>query len=173
MLDSLIRETLRYQPITPQGLIRQVVKPGGVTTPDGVFLPEGTHIHSLVKHMHHDTDIFGEGADSFDPFRFYHPPASSSSSQSSLNQERKQKIAVQVSADYLPWGLGKHACPGRFFAVHVMKLILGHLFSEYDLQPLEKMPKIVEIADMEFPSEEVVVKMRKRKARNSENIHHC
>lgn len=150
-LDSLIRETLRYHPMTPQGLVRQVVKPGGLTTPDGVYLPEGTHVHSMVKNMHHDADLFGEGADEFDPLRYY------------KSSSGDQKSAVHISADFLPWGLGKHACPGRFFAVHVMKLMLGHLFLKFDFEPLREKPKPVQIGDMEFPSEEAVVRMRRRR----------
>ncbi|KAK4497556.1 hypothetical protein PRZ48_012007 [Zasmidium cellare] len=147
-LDSLLRETLRYHPMTPQGLVRQVVKPGGLTTPDGVYLPEGTHVHSIVKNMHHDLDLFGAGADEFDPLRYYKP---------------EQKSAVHISSDFLPWGLGKHACPGRFFAVHLMKLMLGELFLKYDFENLGEKPKPVRLGDMEFPSEEAVVRMRRRK----------
>ncbi|KAF2169519.1 hypothetical protein M409DRAFT_64636 [Zasmidium cellare ATCC 36951] len=154
-LDSLIRETLRYHPMTPQGLVRQVVQPGGLTSPEGVYLPEGTHVHSIVKNMHHDSQLFGEGADEFDPLRYYKPPSGD------------QKSAVHISSDFLPWGLGKHACPGRFFAVHVMKLMLGHLFLKYDFEPLKEKPKPVRIGDMEFPSEEVVVRMRRREGEGS------
>lgn len=153
-LDSLIREALRYNPLTPQGLVRQVVKPGGLTTPDGVYLPEGTHVHSIVKNVHHDVDLFGSSANEFDPLRYYNIAA--------INQE-SQKSAVRIGSDFLSWGLGRHACPGRFFAVHVMKLMLGHLFERYDLEPLKKRPKTVQIGDMEFPSEEAVVRMRRRK----------
>lgn len=152
-LDSLIRETLRYNPITPQGLVRQVVKPGGLTTPEGVYLPEGTHVHSIVKSMHHDVDIFGPTAGEFDPLRYYN---------SSTAKQESQRSAVHISSDFLSWGLGKHACPGRFFAVHVMKLMLGHLFERYDFEPMKEKPKTVQIGDMEFPSEEAVVKMRLR-----------
>ena len=133
-----------------------------MTLSDGTVLPKGSR--ALVVGSYSDPSVYAN-PEVFDLYRF-------------ANEREKPGQGntwqhVTVSPSHFAFGYGQHACPGRFFAVHVMKLILGHLFSEYDLQPLEKMPKIVEIADMEFPSEEVVVKMRKRKARNRENIHHC
>lgn len=145
--------------MTPQGLVRQVVKPGGLTTPDGVYLPEGTHVHSIVKDMQRDVDIFGANAGEFDPLRHYN--------MSSIGRQ-SQKSAVHISPDFLPWGLGKHACPGRFFAVHVMKLMLGHLLIEYEMEPLKEKPKTVQIGDMEFPSGEAVVRMRRRKTKQED-----
>lgn len=40
---------------------------------------------------------------------------------------------VATSADFLAWGHGKHACPGRFFAAVELKMILGCLIMNYDM----------------------------------------
>lgn len=39
---------------------------------------------------------------------------------------------VTTSPDFLPFGHGKHACPGRFFAANEIKLALCHLLLKYD-----------------------------------------
>lgn len=39
---------------------------------------------------------------------------------------------VCPSRDHLGFGYGIHACPGRFFAVHEIKVLLCHLLVKYD-----------------------------------------
>jgi len=42
--------------------------------------------------------------------------------------------------------LGTQACPGRFFAVRVLKLVLAKLLSEYDLRMPEQKEKPFELS---------------------------
>ncbi|KAJ7213645.1 hypothetical protein B0H12DRAFT_1033006, partial [Mycena haematopus] len=37
-------------------------------------------------------------------------------------------------ATFLSFGLGKHACPGRFFAVTELKLMLACIYQNYDIK---------------------------------------
>lgn len=53
--------------------------------------------------------------------------------------------------------------PGRFFAVQALKLILGHLITQYDFEPLAERPENLEIGDISIPSDKVAIKMRKRR----------
>lgn len=39
---------------------------------------------------------------------------------------------VSVSSDHFGFGYGIHACPGRFFAVHELKVIVCHLLVKYE-----------------------------------------
>jgi cytochrome P450 len=41
---------------------------------------------------------------------------------------------VSTSSDYLLFGHGKHACPGRFFAVNELKIILSQVLLDYDVK---------------------------------------
>ncbi|KAF7352017.1 hypothetical protein MVEN_01163900 [Mycena venus] len=41
---------------------------------------------------------------------------------------------VVPDVKYLSFGLGRHACPGRFFAVNELKLMLAHILENYDLK---------------------------------------
>lgn len=113
-LDSVIRETLRWAPMGGQGLIREVVKPGGLETPDGTYLPQGTQVATIITRMQRDVEkngnIFGEPADEYDPLRHYRAAIAA---QEGGSLEEKQRIAVQINEEFLPFGLGKHACPGK------------------------------------------------------------
>lgn len=100
-LDSVIRETLRLHPLNAQGMVREVVAIGGPETPDGLLLPQGTHISLLTSTMHSDPDVSGGDTAEYDPLRFYKQGLGGG-----------QTAAVQVSEGYLSFGLGEHACPG-------------------------------------------------------------
>ncbi|KAI9568081.1 hypothetical protein HD554DRAFT_2102827 [Boletus coccyginus] len=40
-----------------------------------------------------------------------------------------------TSLEYLPFGHGRHACPGRFFAASELKSMLAHVVMSYDIKP--------------------------------------
>lgn len=151
-MDSLIKESLRRYPLSAQGIIREVVKPGGVVTPDGLHLPQGTHVHTIVSTMQRDPTIYGDAAEEFHPLRYYAP-----------DDAEKTNVAVHVRENFLAFGLGKHACPGRFFAVHVVKMVLGYLLMHYDLEPLKERPRFVEFGEAVVPSGKIEVRIRRRK----------
>lgn len=56
----------------------------------------------------------------------------------------------------------RHACPGRFFAAHVLKLMLGYMIMNYDLEPLQTRPEFLEFGDLALPPSEAVIRVRKR-----------
>ena len=41
---------------------------------------------------------------------------------------------VATATEYVPFGHGRHACPGRFFAANELKGMLAHLVLEYDVR---------------------------------------
>lgn len=157
-LDSVIRETLRFNNVAAQGLVREVVAPGGITTPDGVHLPQGAHIHSTIANMQRDTAFYGPTAGKYDPFRFC---IDADDSGAEVYGTKGHPSAVHLSPEYLSFGLGRHACPGRFFAVNAIKLMLGHLLLEYEVEPFNERPKMIELGEEAVPSEKTMMKVRK------------
>lgn len=101
-LDSVIRESLRLGSFQGRGLQREVVKPGGVTTPDGLYLPQGTRICTPMSSRQQDEEIW-ENANEYIPMRFYVPP------EDRKGSEEKQWSAVHVTEQFLAFGFGKHA----------------------------------------------------------------
>lgn len=127
--DSVLRETLRLHPSFDDAMLREVVTPGGLTTPDGFFLPRGSHVAMHTRLMQR-SNWSGDGQDwdTFEPFRFCNMASGRQSTQSNgetsnpsgddateqekataLPNDKGQISAVQISDRYLPFGLGKHA----------------------------------------------------------------
>ena len=41
---------------------------------------------------------------------------------------------VSLSQDFLSFGLGRHACPGRYLAACALKLMFAHIVTTYDVK---------------------------------------
>ena len=81
-----------------------------------------------------DATIY-ENPKTFDPYRFL-----------KLRQTSDLGAHAQLvspSPEHLGFGLGIHACPGRFFAANEMKIALCHILLKYDVKPAEgSVPKL-------------------------------
>ncbi|KAK3689090.1 cytochrome P450 [Podospora appendiculata] len=134
LLDSVMRESQRLNPTNMARFTRYVAKP--VTLQDGTGLPAGYFIESPHMAICRDPLIYPE-PDTFNPHRFLHlrqlshthttPPTAAAAA------EHKHQF-VSATPDNLSFGYGRHACPGRFFASHELKLILAHLILAYDIR---------------------------------------
>ncbi len=49
-------------------------------------------------------------------------------------KNKEQFQFVSPSKENLAFGLGRHACPGRFFAANEIKLILSRLLLDFDIK---------------------------------------
>jgi len=124
--DSVLRESMRTHGFGNRAMIRKVVSPGGLKTPDGQTLPNGSTMSILSYPVHNDPTIY-EHPEKFHPFRF---------SQMRSEGNGANLSFVSTSPTYLPFGHGKHACPGRFLVDFEMKMILHHVLKEYDIELL-------------------------------------
>ncbi|KAK3642111.1 hypothetical protein LTR56_010982 [Elasticomyces elasticus] len=159
-LDSVIRESLHLHTMSAHGLQREVVQAGGITTPDGVYLPQGSHVATFHPDLLDDSI-------QYDPLRSY-KVAMGALDGDGEGQPRKQKLASDISGGQsLAFGLGKHACPGRFFAVQNIKLILGWMLTRYEFEPLKEEVKMTEVGDAEVPLGKTMVKVRRRRSEKS------
>jgi cytochrome P450 len=95
-MDSVIRETMRERPFAARALDREVTNPAGLTTPEGLYLPPGIRINTTMSCKQRDTDKCERG-DEWVPLRFYE------------KTDKGRQSAVQISTEFLPFGLGRHA----------------------------------------------------------------
>ncbi|KAF2811844.1 cytochrome P450 [Mytilinidion resinicola] len=147
--DSVFRESLRFSPFKLKGVDREVVASKGVVLPDGTYLPKGTRV-ALPTHGVHFDDRFYSDPMTFDPWRF-------------VGVEGAGMIAAGET--FLGFGLGRHACPGRFFSAHELKLLLAYITLNYDIQPLEERYANTEFSDFSVPRDiELTIKRRKQSA---------
>ncbi|KAF5345743.1 hypothetical protein D9758_011873 [Tetrapyrgos nigripes] len=146
-LDSFMKETARMASSNGLAVERKVMKEFALS--DGTVIPVGTVLTVPSLAIHHDevgvfiaapetlTDFcciitiafldtkrnFNE-SHVFKPFRF---------SDMRTNERIKHQM-VTPNAEYIFFGAGRHACPGRFFAVNELKILVAHTLMTYDLK---------------------------------------
>lgn len=123
LLDSFLKEVLRFNGAQAWSLNRIALK--DYTFSDGTFIPKGTSVAACATPVHMDPSVYPE-PEKFDPYRFYR--------LMERDGEANQHLVVKTSLEYLPFGHGSHACPGRFFAANQLKLMIGHLLLNYDIE---------------------------------------
>ena len=84
-------------------LFRKAVK--DVTLSDGTRIPHGTLVAAAAVTAHSDDARYGPDALAFDPFRFARMRAGAGAG---AGGDLKHQL-VSTSADYLAFGLGRHA----------------------------------------------------------------
>ncbi|KAJ7309361.1 cytochrome P450 [Mycena albidolilacea] len=133
-IDSFLRETQRLRTMAPIAMLRKVVSKDGFRFSDGKFLPEGTFTCIAAHSMHYDPS-FRDNAAEFDAFRFVREREAFEAARNPGGQDMFKRQMISTTADHLPWGIGKHACPGRFFATMELKTMLAHVVTHYDIEP--------------------------------------
>jgi len=120
-LDSLLRESMRLHGAAPVALGRRVAARQGIDTPSGAHLPYLTTLMVPAYSYNRDRTVFGEDADQFRPFRF----AEGRADKDVQYVDRARRAFPTTSPDFLAFGHGRNACPGRFFASNELKLVVG------------------------------------------------
>ncbi|TBU45343.1 cytochrome P450 [Dichomitus squalens] len=162
-LDSILRESQRYNGFTLASMMRVAMK--DIVLDNGTFIPKGTLLGAAAHPAHHDNAHL-PNADLFDPFRFSRMREAGSSSGSSRLQ------FASTSPEYLPFGHGQLACPGRYFAGNQLKAILSHIILNYDLKlsdskddgPRPQRPPNVYLSLAVLPPIGGTIQLRKRAA---------
>lgn len=179
--DSTLRESSRLGSFQGTGLVRKVISPAGITAPNGTFCPYGTNISVPTNSIHEDPALYADPA-TFQPFRFSSqrvpldqaptekdkegmpsvdvPPATSAKGEEYI---KKANLSfVSVSPTYHPFGYGRHACPGRFFAANELKLLLAYMVLNYDFEMLDKRPESKCVGTNIVPPMTATIKIRRR-----------
>ncbi|GJE89096.1 cytochrome P450 [Phanerochaete sordida] len=121
MLDSFIQESLRFNGMGALASTKLALKDFALSS--GLVIPKGTLVSGPLRAMHLDDENYPDGA-SFQPWRFVRPEGEGAPRQS----------FATTSPTYLPFGHGKTACPGRFFAALELKMATAFLLLNYDIK---------------------------------------
>ncbi|KAK6067123.1 cytochrome P450 [Seiridium cupressi] len=156
-LDSIVRESLRLNMVSTFGVPRLVIGKNGFTTRSGVRIPKANIIAAPGKNIAKDESIYPD-AETYKPFRF----AEKRKDEDIEYVQRARQAAATTSSEFLPFGHGKHACPGRFFAATELKLILGYMIMNYDIEMLEKRPEDIYAGAARLPPMAAKVRVRRR-----------
>ncbi|KAF7165201.1 hypothetical protein CNMCM5623_009467 [Aspergillus felis] len=121
LLDSFIKETIRMNPLDTLAIRRKALEE--FTFSDGgIPVPKGSTACVSSFNLMHDKEVY-PNPDEFDGRRFV----------TTMSSARGTKL-TEVSEKFPIWGYGSLACPGRFHASLVIKMILAHLLSSFDMR---------------------------------------
>jgi cytochrome P450 len=127
-LDSFLKEVGRFEPFTAYSFARKFMKP--VTLSNGMHLPKNTVIEIDWYGISRDEEIYPD-ADKFDALRHYNLRKDAGKQADLMHQ------FVNISPTHLTWNYGRRACPGRFFAANIMKLMFANLLLRYEVRNAE------------------------------------
>ncbi|KAJ8516848.1 hypothetical protein ONZ45_g5889 [Pleurotus djamor] len=122
-LDSLLREVGRMYGLSRFGMNRLTIANGRLS--DGTVVPSWYKVMVNLKPIHRNSSVY-PNPNTFDPFRF-----------SKLRDEEDSSVKhgfTTVDKDFIAFGTGRHACPGRFFASMELKIMLAHVLLRYDFK---------------------------------------
>ncbi|KAI1206320.1 cytochrome P450 [Annulohypoxylon truncatum] len=174
-LDSVLRESQRLSPPTTLGMKRLFKKPH--TFHDGTHVPAGTYaalpIHAIENDAAHtpDPEVY-DGLRSFRAREQFEQQSNAAAADKSGNVDNNNKLASAKEFQFstptrtvLNFGYGKAACPGRFFASVVIKMVVVRLITEYEFRflPGTGRPKNVMLYEFLFPWPWQKVLVRRRK----------
>lgn len=133
-VDSTIRESMRFSDFAYIALPRMVVNPHGVDFRTGdrsLHVPPGIRV-CVPAHSIHRDPAFHPAPSTYNAFRF---AAEAGIGEATEPLPKRASVATMTDS-FLVFGHGRHACPGRFFAAHMMKLMLAYLVQHYEVAKL-------------------------------------
>ncbi|KAL4890149.1 cytochrome P450 [Aspergillus ambiguus] len=153
-LDSLLRETLRFNP--PAEVSTQRIAKEPFTFSDGLTISDDLQICFPSGPMARDSTIIPD-AHIYDAFRWCREPSMTTAKLVSINETN------------LHFGYGRLACPGRFFSSGTIKAVISRFLGEYDMR-FEKedqgRPSNLRLGEQIMPSMWTKVLIRKRVVKN-------
>ncbi|KAL4756767.1 cytochrome P450 [Aspergillus foveolatus] len=161
LLDSAVRESMRLTPFANLGLPRTVVHPDGLVLRQGrnsedddkddkeIRLPRGTMLALPLSALQRDETLYAY-PETFDVFRF---------AQGKNNKAARSALAVDEG--FMGFGFGQHACPGRFFAINEIKLVLAQMLLSYDIEHLGPRPSSTPLIWLNYPARNATVRVRR------------
>ncbi|KAJ5203779.1 cytochrome P450 [Penicillium cinerascens] len=124
-LEAVMRESMRINPGVGL-MIERVVPNGGVTLPDGRFVPEGTIVGMNPWVINRNEEVFGANTDSFIPERWLKEPGES--------EEAFQARFAKMKGTDFTFGAGSRACLGRNLSQLESYKLVATLFSSFDME---------------------------------------
>ncbi|XP_006456956.1 hypothetical protein AGABI2DRAFT_78683, partial [Agaricus bisporus var. bisporus H97] len=117
-LDSFIKETQRVHGCSAAGEGRLTMSDYRFS--DGTFIPKGTQIAVAERAINQDARVYNNPL-KFEGFRF-------------ADMEPLKWQMTALNEKYMTFGIGRHACPGRFFAIVHIKAVVSRILLNYDIK---------------------------------------
>ena len=130
--DAVMRETMRINPGIAM-VFERVVPGGGLTLPDGRYIPAGTKVGVNPGVTCRDTGVFGDDAEQFNPDRWLRKK---DENQSDFDTRLRKMKDV---ADFV-FGGGGRVCMGRYLAQLEIWKLFATLYKRYDVSKHHSCP---------------------------------
>jgi len=161
-LDSVLRESQRMSPPTILGM-KRLFKESFMFS-NGMHIPKGTYVCLSTFAIENDPDNTTK-PELFDGLRSYRLRQQKQSNERQQNHNNEDYLFSSMERTVLNFGYGKTACPGRYFASLVIKILFVKLLTEYDFKflPGTERPKNVMAHEFLFcwPWQKMLVRRKK------------
>ncbi|KAI6351853.1 hypothetical protein MCOR25_009701 [Pyricularia grisea] len=127
-VDSFMKEVVRLRPGTLIVMARKALV--DVTLSDGLVVPRGVTVAMPSFALNHDPSIYGDDAAEFKPFRFVQDDQ-----EGDFTKVTPAHLAFESTVGAgLDFGRGKATCPGRYYALWVMKVVFVRFVLNYEVK---------------------------------------
>ncbi|KAJ3571103.1 hypothetical protein NP233_g3970 [Leucocoprinus birnbaumii] len=117
-LDSFVKESQRLYGGDAAMIVRQAMD--DFTFTDGTFIPRGTSLAVTGRAINQDEHSYPRPKE-FQGFRF-------------VDKDPLKWQMTALNPEFMTYGIGRHACPGRFFAVTEVKTVVAKILMEFDIK---------------------------------------
>ncbi|CAO3627508.1 unnamed protein product [Cunninghamella blakesleeana] len=122
-LDSAIREAFRVKNVHISLPHTNITNKNVILSSGAIIRPgESAYINIYANHTDPNVQKTIDDLKIYNPFRF-------------VNAE---KNSAKIGDDFLFFGMGKHACPGRWFAIQEIKTVIAYLIRRFEIEALDR-----------------------------------
>lgn len=162
LTDSALRESLRVSNFMSRNVQKKVLHPEGlVNKAEGWTAPRGAYIAVDMHNPQHDPEIYPD-PERYNAFRFATSLTQELTANSSTGTSKGNTAALTTSGIFLPFGHGRHACPGRFFIAVEIKLMLAYMVMNYEIEPLVQRPRNRWLGGIRLPPTKTMIRVKRR-----------
>ncbi|KAI1775359.1 cytochrome P450 [Hypoxylon cercidicola] len=129
LLDSFIKESARLTPVESMSTRRFATQPFAFA--DGTRVEVGDWACTPVRAIMQSEALY-PSAQQFSGFRFVSPAYLEEAQVPAGPAQPSPSKLVEVGNAWHVWGTGRMACPGRYYAAAVMKVIVAQVVLHYD-----------------------------------------
>ncbi|KAJ3908142.1 cytochrome P450 [Lentinula edodes] len=118
-IRATVKEILRWRGVSPLGLPHRLSEDDYY---EGYFLPKDTTCFVNIWSLHHDTEVYGDDAEHFNPKRFL-----------DANGNLQSSIADTKDEGHYSYGFGKRICVGRYIANNSLFIHIAFLLWAFNI----------------------------------------
>ncbi|KAI0173701.1 cytochrome P450 [Hypoxylon sp. FL1284] len=160
-VDSAVRESMRLNDVMVHLLPLDVISGDAIDLGGGRRITPGSDIRTVfpAQMVHLDPSLY-QNPERFDALRFSRQ--SDAPEQTGSQQAAKRQLMTTVSTTFLPFGYGRHACPGRWFVAQMVKQALAYVLLNYDVEITKRPGKRTSMLNFMLPPQGAEMRVSRR-----------